>query len=359
METGNSASVRAGTRKIWIIVAAFVIVAVLAVAAILLLLGRQGDTKPTVAEGAAITEICGVDYRDFTDITPGVMTKERSAKFPAVDKVSVNGDLYAFIVKPIAYNGPVVLAVVIDGSNGKSIGMRIVEHAETPHYVRDMDNTWFTNRFAGKSVLEYLGIVRLAARSDNEIVAITGATVSTEGIVNGVNAAFGVFQEYVLGTTAAEVPYMVRFEPGVGDGPVETGSLVIRAYGLVLAEIGLDEIRALPSVRRVMSIHSTAGVTSHSFRGTLLSNVLNLADPGLVGEYDWALAVGVDDFMSGIGMNEIMAENSVFVMYEDNDEPLLKKNGEPGGIRIVVLDDVFGQRFTQFMIEIVLSEELR
>jgi len=63
--------------------------------------------------------------------------------------------------------------------------------------------------------------------------------------------------------------------------------------------------------------------------------------------------------MSGIGMNEIMAENSVFVMYEDNDEPLLKKNGEPGGIRIVVLDDVFGQRFTQFMIEIVLSEELR
>lgn len=358
METGNSASVRAGTRRIWIIIAAIVIVAVLAVTALILLLGRQGDTKLTVAEGSAITEICGVDYRDFTDITSVVMTKERSSKFPAVEKIYVNGDLYAFIVKPIAYNGPVVLAVVIDGSAGESKGMRIVEHAETPHYVRDMDSSWFTDRFMGKSVFEYLGIARLTARFDNEIVAITGATVTTEGIVNGVNAAFGVFQEYVLDADAADVPYMVRFEPGAGDGPIETSSLTIRAYGLVLAEISLDEIRALPSVRRAMSIHSTTGVTNHNFRGTLLSNVLSLADPGLMDEYDWALAIGVDDFMSGISMDEIMAENNVFVMYEDNDEPLLKKNGEPGGIRIVVLNDVFGQRFTNFMIEIVL-EELR
>jgi len=342
-------------RWIWLTLAAIVICAV-AVVIIIYSLKRQ-DTALTEAEGAVIAGICSVDFRDFDDISAEVLTKERSAKFPAVAKVHISGDLYAFIVKPIAYNGPVTIALVIDSGSDKSVGMQIVEHMETPHYVRDMDNAWFTRRFSGKSVLEYLRLVRLKARTENEIVAITGATVTSEGIVNGVNAAFGLYKEYKLGETAANVPHMVRFEPGEGDGPVETGNLAIRAYGVVVAELGLDEIRALPSVRRTMSIHSTAGVTRHSFRGTLLSNIIGLVATELMDEYNWVLAVGVDDYISGIGMDEVRAENNVFVMYEDNGEPLLKKNGESGGMRIVVMDDVFGQRFTNYLLEIVFETE--
>jgi len=342
------------SRWLWIIAVALIITA--AVVVLLSNRNRHG-TALTEAEGAAITGICSADYRDFNDITAEVMTKDRSAKFPAVAKVYKNGDLYAFIVKPIAYNGPVTIALIIDGGSGESLGMRIVEHTETPHYVRDMESPWFTGRFAGKSVFEYLKLTRLKTRAENEIVAITGATVTTEGIINGVNSAFGVYQECISGVSAADVPYMVRFEPGEGDGPVETESLVIRAYGVVLSEISLSEIRALPSVKRTMSIHSTTGVTQHSFRGTLLSNIMDLADPGLMEGYNWVLAVGVDDYISGIGEEDISAENNVFVMYEDNDEPLPKKNGEPGGMRIVVLDDVFGQRFTNYLLEIVLETE--
>jgi len=316
-----------------------------------------GGTALTEKEAAAISAISGMDAGSFTDISKEVLTKERAEKFPAVVKVFKYDELYAFILKPVAYNGPVTLALVIDGEPGESIGLHIVEHVETPHYVRDMENKWFTDRFAKKSVNEYLKVARLHAISDNEIVAITGATVTTEGIINGVNAAFGVFNEYIYRTEAGQVPYMVRFEPGQGAGPVETGSLAIRAYGTVIAEIGLEEIKALPSVKRTMSIHSTAGVTQHSFRGTLLSNVLELADPELTEQYRWALAIGVDDYISGIRMDEITAENSVFVMYEDNDMPLLKHNGEPGAMRIVVISDIFGQRFTNYLLEIVLESE--
>ena len=315
------------------------------------------DSALTESEGAAIAAISSEDYREFTDITAMVMTRDRGAKFPAVAKVYVKEHLYAFVVKPVAYNGPITLALVIDGGSGKSVGMRIVEHMETPHYVRDMDNAWFTERFAGKSASGYLRIARLNARDERDITAITGATVTTEGIVNGVNAAFGVYQEYVLGESAGHVPYMVRFEPGEGDGPVETGSLAIRAYGSVLAEISLEEIRALPSVKRTMSIHSTAGTTLHEFRGTLLSNVLDLIDPKLKEEYGWALAVGVDDYISGIRMEEVLAENNVYIMYEDGGEPLPKKNGEPGAMRVVVINDIFGQRFTNYLLEIVLENE--
>jgi len=341
-------------KRFWIVPAAMIAIAA---AAMLVYNFSRPSTALTEAEGAAIMGISAVAFQDFDDISAEVLTKERSAKFPAVAKAHKSGDLYAFIVKPIAYNGPVTLALVIDGSTGENLGVRIVEHTETPHYVRDMESPWFTGRFSGKSALEYLRLVRLNARAENEIVAITGATVTTEGIINGVNAAFGAYQEFVLGETAAAVPYMVRFEPGEGGGPAETGSLAFRAYGSILAEISLDEIRALPSVKRTMSIHSTAGVTRHSFRGAMLSDVMSLIGPELAEEYDWALAVGVDDYISGIGMDEVMAENNVFVMYEDNDEPLLKKNGEPGGMRVVVLDDVFGQRFTNYLLEIVLETE--
>ena len=315
------------------------------------------DSALLEAEAAAVTAISGVLSTEFTDISREVLTKERAAKFPAVAKVYQHENLYAFILKPVAYNGPITLALVIDGNSDDSLGLSIVSHMETPHYVRDMENTWFTERFAHKPAGEYLQLARLTAQSDNEIVAITGATVTTEGVINGVNAAFGVYQEYVWGQDAAKVPYMVRFTPGQGDGPQETGSLAIRAYGLVLAQISLEDIRALPSVKRVMSIHSSAGITQHSFRGTLLSNILNLADPALMEEYSWALAVGVDDYISDLAMEEVRAENSVFIMYEDNGEPLPKKNGEPGALRIVVLDDVFGQRFTNFLLEIVLENE--
>jgi Na+-translocating ferredoxin:NAD+ oxidoreductase RnfG subunit len=335
-----------------------IIAALLLICAIsLLYCCSSGNTALTGAESSAIASISGAETKDFDDITREVMTKGRTGKFPAVAKVYRCRNMYAFIVKPVAYNGPVTLAVVIDGTTGMSLGIDIIEHMETPHYVRDMESAWFTGRFADKPASEYLKLVRQKAHAENEIVAITGATVTAEGVVNGVNAAFGIYSEYVLGQNAEAVPYKVRFDPGQDDGPVETGSLAIRAYGVVLIEISLDEIRALPSVKRTMSIHSSIGVTQHSFRGTLLSNVLSLVDPGLMKEYRWALAIGVDDYISGIGMEEIMAENNVFIMYEDNGGPLPKKNGEPGSMRVVVLDDVFGQRFTNYLLEVVLENE--
>ena len=334
---------------------------IIIVCLVLLLPGRQKqNTALTDREAAAISSICGADASAFTDISRDVLNKDISEKFPAVKKVCLYGGLFAFIVKPVGYNGPITLALVIDADNSVTVGLRVIEHSETPHYVRDMDRSWFIERFSGKSVSEYLTLVRLKAKEDREIVAITGATVTTEAVINGVNAAFGVYQQCVLGQTAEQVPYMVRFEPGKGDGPVETGRLAIRANGTVIAEISVEELRELPSVKRTMSIHSTGGATQHSFRGTLLSNVLNLADPELINGYQRVLTVGVDDYLSRIEMDEIRGENKVFLMYEDNDLPLQKKNGEPGAMRIIVIDDVFGQRFTNNLLEIVLeSEETR
>ena len=325
------------------------------------LLGGCGQMSPRLSpdEAGALAAIAGVAPEDFRDISAEALTKERADKFPAVGAAArTDSGLYGFICEPIAYNGPVKLALVIDGESGLSLGLSIIKHEETDHYVRDIESPWFTGRFAGKDAGEYLRLARLEARSAQDIVCITGATVTTEGIINGVNAAFGLYREYVQGEDAPAVPYMVRFDPGEGDGPRETGCLAIRAYGVVLGEIPLSGIRELPSVRRTLSIHSSAGVTQHSFRGALLADILDLLDPGLKERYRWLRTVGVDEYMSDITMDEVLKENCVFLMYEDDGEALPMKNGEPGAMRVVILDDMFGQRFTNYLLEIVLEEEV-
>lgn len=319
--------------------------------------GCGGSEGLTEEELSAINEIFNEDYnlQDLENITDKALNG-RKDKFQAVKKVLLTpGGDYAFIAKPVAYNGPITIAVGIDSDTGSTLGIRIVEHMETEHYVRDMHNSWFIDRFKGKAVNKYLRPVQLEADKENEIVIITGATVTTEGIINGVNACMGVYQEYELGIEADQVPYMVKFEREEGEGPEETGRVAIRAYGVVLGEVTLDEIRQMPSVKRTMSIHSTSGTTSHSFRGTLLSNVIAAVDPELLNKYEWVQPIGVDDYMSKINMEEVLAENSVYLMYEDNGEMLKTKKGEPGAMRVVILDDVFGQRFTNYIIEIVLE----
>jgi len=332
----------------------FVITILLAV----LLCACGQSTGPTEKEIDALNEIFDKSYtaEDLKDITDEAL-KGRQEKFRAVKKVftTPEGD-FGFIAAPVAYNGPVTIALGIDRESGTTLGMRIIEHMETEHYVRDLHNNWFVERFKGKSVNKYLKLARLEADQDNEIVIVTGATVTTEGILNGVNACMGVYQEYELGKEANPVPYMVKFEREEGEGPEENGKLAIRAYGVVLGEVTLDQIREMPSVKRTMTIRSASeGTTAHSFRGTLLSNVLAAVDPDILNEYEWVQPIGVDDYMSKISMEEVLAENNVYVMYEDNGKPLETKKGKPGAMRVVVLDDIFGQRFTNYLIEIVLE----
>jgi len=323
------------------------------------ILSACGDIpEPSETELEALNQIFGKDYSsgDYKVITEDVMTENRKEKFKAVKKVFITPEEdYAFISKPFAYNGPVTLAVGIDAESNETIGIQIVEHEETEHYVRDMKNSWFIDRFEGKNIDRYLRPVKLESKKNNEIVAITGATVTTEGIINGVNACMGVYSEYKSGKTAEAVPYMVKFEREEGEGPEETGTVAIRSYGVVIGEISLEEIKKMPSVKRTMSIHSTSGTTNHSFRGTLLSNIIAAVDPELLTTYEWVQPVGVDDYLSDISMEEVLAENCVYVMYEDNGEPLKTKTGKDGAMRVVVLDDIFGQRFTNYLIEIVLE----
>lgn len=144
--------------------------------------------------------------------------------------------------------------------------------------------------------------------------------------------------------------YLNSFEERFDEGEIR-----IRAGGDILGIVTLDDVKQLPVVKKKLAINSTLGITKHEFTCTPLLEVFNKIDPDIVDQYEKVVTIGVDNYISAVKMNEVLEKNNVFLVYEDNGEPLKPKTGEEGTMRVIILNDIFGQRFTNFLVEIRLE----
>ncbi len=136
---------------------------------------------------------------------------------------------------------------------------------------------------------------------------------------------------------------------------VENEKIAIKADDNKLGEITLDEIKNLQSYKRRVVINSSTGTKTCDYRGVLLSDVLNSIDTALISSYSTAKILGADGYFSTVTMEEIKKENKVFIMYEDSDKPLKGLNKKVDSLRLIVLGDDFGQRYTNYVVEIILN----
>ena len=166
-----------------------------------------GNRGLTAEQRTAIVELAG--DAEIVDITGEVMNDALREKFPAVRNIFTVGDSYVFLCTPHGYYKEIELVAVIDSLTDTVKGMRIVKHYESETYVRNFTDNWFTNRFMGKGTNGYLLLTKLESEKDNEIVQITGATITTQAVINGVNAAIGLYREYVLKQLSEAVPYKI------------------------------------------------------------------------------------------------------------------------------------------------------
>lgn len=88
-------------------------------------------------------------------------------------------------VYPQGYGGSIELLVGIL-PNGQVAGIQVLSHQETPGLGANVDQEDFKKQFMGKSTP--LSVNKNTPK-DNEIMAITGATITSKGIVEGVNEA--------------------------------------------------------------------------------------------------------------------------------------------------------------------------
>lgn len=95
------------------------------------------------------------------------------------------------------YGGNITLALGIQ-NDGTLNGVEILSISETAGLGMKATDEEFKNQYAGKNV-ESFAYTKTGATADNEIDAISGATITTNAVTNAVNAGLVYFKSIVGG----------------------------------------------------------------------------------------------------------------------------------------------------------------
>jgi len=188
---------------------------------------------------------------------------------PAVRRgYEVDGKIKAIVSSCVGYNGPVEILAAFDGPNLK--GIEIIEHTESPDYAEHIEKEWFLERFRELGADKYLNLAALDKESPEDIVQVTGATVSSQAVVSAVNAAIGAYQYMNNDIEMAPVADVVPQEMWQKD----VNSFAINWDGGTL-RIDTDEIKTYEQVERdVVLINTTGTHTDMHVKGPTLQALL-------------------------------------------------------------------------------------
>ena len=126
---------------------------------------------------------------------------ERPVRESADTKASASAPVEKHYVQFDA--GPVELVVGIN-RDGQLMGIKVLNHKETPGLGAKSAEPAFSGQFKDKKVDE-LTVTKTAPSKDNEIQAISGATITSRAVASGVNAALKYWKiNYKDGGTAKQ-----------------------------------------------------------------------------------------------------------------------------------------------------------
>ena len=113
----------------------------------------------------------------------GLQKMELTGDTGIVSEVYVSGDSYAVKVMPGGFDGEITMMVGIQG--GKITGISVISHTETPGLgavaaAKNAKGEAFRGQFVGQSGTLAVG---------EQIDAMSGATITSNAVVSGVNAA--------------------------------------------------------------------------------------------------------------------------------------------------------------------------
>lgn len=139
------------------------------------------------------------DADDFVDIDEALLEEITSNnKYVTEVYEVVEGDeVVGYALKTISggYGGDITTITGIN-NDGILAGIKVVNNSETPGLGTRIEEEEFSSSFVDKSTESDLVPVS-APSSENEVQLLAGATVSTEGVLNGVNGAREAFVNYL------------------------------------------------------------------------------------------------------------------------------------------------------------------
>ena len=139
------------------------------------------------------------DADDFVEIDADLLAEIQSTN------TNVNGVLeaksgdetigYAFQVSAGGYGGAVNTIAGISTADNTVAGIRIGTHSETPNLGDAIEKPNFTDSYVGKTTTEKLVAVG-SPSTENEVLSISGATISSFAVLSGVNDANDAYLRY-------------------------------------------------------------------------------------------------------------------------------------------------------------------
>jgi len=105
-------------------------------------------------------------------------------------QVSVSDSIigYALPYSGSGFQGNIRLMIGLDSDLNEITGMRVLEQVETPGLGTKVTENFFTNQFINLSTNPFIDCIKGAkASKDNEIEAITGATISSKAVTRIIN----------------------------------------------------------------------------------------------------------------------------------------------------------------------------
>lgn len=107
------------------------------------------------------------------------LIKNNEVPFSIVQRISVRG-----------YKDNIVMYLHTGVKEEKLTNINIVYEDETDHYGGYISKEWFLNRFKDKNINVNLHLVKVSVKNPNDVVAVTGATISSRAVLDGVNYGF-------------------------------------------------------------------------------------------------------------------------------------------------------------------------
>ncbi|SDK16373.1 FMN-binding protein [Natronincola ferrireducens] len=92
-------------------------------------------------------------------------------------------------VEKEGFNGKIQLLVTVDVEEDRVLKVEVLDHQETDSYGGYITEDWFLDRFIGKDPQYQLVAAKVTAKNPEDISIVTGATITSEAVINAVNDA--------------------------------------------------------------------------------------------------------------------------------------------------------------------------
>ncbi|ONI43862.1 hypothetical protein AN639_02075 [Candidatus Epulonipiscium fishelsonii] len=198
------------------------------------------------------------------------------------------------------YGGDITFAIGIT-LDGNVNGIKMLTINETPGLGMNATNEEFTSKFANKKA-QMFNVTKSGSTNESEIDAISGATITTEAIVTGVNAALEYWGSITGNVVEGEIKAIVEPEPVA----VESSAI----YKALFADA--DNFAVYNNFdANAQEILSSAGFTKDTIKEVVLAKsgetemghiITVVAHDGFTGDITFAIGVTTEGTVVGIEM---------------------------------------------------------